>query len=100
MSDSIESRLKEDRRFQPSDDFKKRAHVTSHAEYTSLYQKSLDEPDEFWRTQTCDLVFRTPWTKNFASGSDHSWNFVHGVRKTRSHVCVRQNSSGSSSDFW
>jgi len=62
MSDSIESRLKEDRRFQPSEQFSKRARITSHAEYTAMYRRSLDEPDEFWREETYDLVFRTPWT--------------------------------------
>ncbi len=63
MSDSIESRLKEDRRFQPSETFCKGARVRSHAEYTTMYRKSLDEPEEFWREETFDLVFRTPWTK-------------------------------------
>ncbi len=62
MSDSIESRLKEDRRFQPSEQFSKRARITSHAQYTAMYRRSLDEPDEFWREETYDLVFRTPWT--------------------------------------
>ena len=62
MSDSIESRLKEDRRFQPSEAFCKDARVRSHAEYTAMYRKSLDEPEEFWREETFDLVFRTPWT--------------------------------------
>ena len=63
MSDSIESRLKEDRRFQPSEEFCKAARVGSHAEYMAMYRKSLDEPEEFWREETFDLVFRTPWTK-------------------------------------
>ena len=62
MSDSIESRLKEDRRFQPSEQFCKQARITSHAEYTAMYRRSLDEPEEFWREETFDLVFRTPWT--------------------------------------
>jgi acetyl-CoA synthetase len=63
MSDSIESRLKEDRRFPPSAEFSKHARITSHAEYTALYRTSIDEPETFWREHTTDLVFRTPWTK-------------------------------------
>jgi acetyl-CoA synthetase len=62
-TDSIESRLKEDRRFPPSAEFCKRARVTSHAEYKALYDLSLDDPERFWREQTSDLVFRTTWTK-------------------------------------
>src|SRR5690349_15834653 len=63
MSDSIVSRLQENRRFLPSKEFTARAHVQSHAEYFEMHQRSLEEPEEFWRSQTTDLVFRTPWTK-------------------------------------
>ena len=62
MSDSIESRLREDRRFLPSAAFSKEARIQSHAAYTALYRASIDEPEIFWREQTQDLVFRTPWT--------------------------------------
>ena len=54
MSDSIESRLKEDRRFQPPEDFCKHARITSHAEYTAMYKKSIEEPEAFWREETFD----------------------------------------------
>jgi acetyl-CoA synthetase len=61
MSDSIESRLKEDRRFPPSAEFSKHARVSSHAAYTAMYQRSLEDPETFWREETQDLVFRKPW---------------------------------------
>jgi acetyl-CoA synthetase len=63
MSDHIESRLKEERRFQPSTPFSNRARLSSHAAYTTMYKQSLEEPDVFWREQTADLVWRQPWTK-------------------------------------
>jgi acetyl-CoA synthetase len=63
MSDSIVSRLKEDRRFPPSAEFCRRARIQSHAEYTSMYRLSIDDPETFWRENTGDLVFRTPWKK-------------------------------------
>lgn len=63
MSDSIESRLKEDRRFPPSAEFSAKARVQSHAAYTSMYEQSLKEPEAFWKQETQDLVFRTPWKK-------------------------------------
>jgi acetyl-CoA synthetase len=62
MSDHIESRLKEERRFPPSGAFVEHARVASHAAYTSMYQQSIDEPDVFWKEQTTDLVWRAPWT--------------------------------------
>jgi acetyl-CoA synthetase len=63
MSDRIESRLKEERRFAPSHEFSAHAQVKSHADYAELYRESIEEPEDFWRTQTTDLVFREPWTK-------------------------------------
>jgi acetyl-CoA synthetase len=60
MSDRIESRLKEERRFAPSAAFTDRACVRSHAEYVALHERSLAEPEEFWRDEMRDLVLRTP----------------------------------------
>ena len=57
MSDGIESRLKEERRFLPSAEFTQHARIQSHAEYAALYRQSIEEPEEFWREQTRDLVF-------------------------------------------
>jgi acetyl-CoA synthetase len=62
MSDRIESRLQENRRFQPSEAFTNRARVSSHHAYSAMYSQSIEEPDVFWREQTCDLVWREPWT--------------------------------------
>jgi acetyl-CoA synthetase len=62
MSDSIESRLKEERRFHPPAAFVDRAHISSHHAYVALHSQSLEEPDVFWREQTIDLVWRAPWT--------------------------------------
>jgi acetyl-CoA synthetase len=63
MSDRIESRLKEERRFPPSAAFSGKARVTSHPAYASMYRQSIDEPEVFWREQTADLAWRAPWTK-------------------------------------
>ncbi len=87
MSDSIESRLKEDRRFPPSAEFSKHARVTSHAEYTSLYQKSLDDPEAFWREQTCELVFRTPW-KSFREWNLPQAKFFVGATLNVTESCL------------
>ncbi len=37
--------------------------MQSHAEYTALYKRSIEEPETFWRTETQSLVWRTPWTR-------------------------------------
>ncbi len=87
MSDSIESRLKEERRFAPSAEFSKRARVQSHAEYTSLYRESIDEPEAFWREQTQDLVFRTPW-KTFSEWNLPNAKFFVGATLNLTESCL------------
>ncbi|NVL83982.1 acetyl-coenzyme A synthetase N-terminal domain-containing protein, partial [Escherichia coli] len=66
-----ESHQKEVGRFPPPKEFSAKAHVQSHAEYTSMYDLSLSEPETFWREQTQDLCFRTPW-KTFVE-----WKLPH-----------------------
>jgi acetyl-CoA synthetase len=63
MSDRIESRLKEERRFQPNPAFVGRARVSSHHVYASMHLQSIQDPDVFWREQTAELVWRSPWTR-------------------------------------
>ena len=62
MSDRIESRLKEDRRFPPPAEFAERARIGAHHVYAAMHRQSLDEPEVFWREQTQDLSWREPWT--------------------------------------
>jgi len=63
MSDRIESRLKEERRFHPSPAFVARARISSHQAYAAMYRQSIEEPDVFWREQTSELAWRAPWSK-------------------------------------
>ena len=71
MSDSIESHQKEVGRFPPSREFSAKALVPSHAKYSAMYALSLEDPETFWRKETQDLVFRTPW-KTFSE-----WKLPH-----------------------
>ena len=93
MSDSIESRLKEERRFPPSPEFSKRARVSSHAAYTALYQASIDDPETFWREETCDLVFREPWTK-FQEWDAPRAKFFVGAKLNVTESCLDRHLDG------
>ncbi len=90
-SDGIESRLKEDRKFPPSDAFRAHARVQSHAEYTALHKKSLESPEEFWREHTSELVFRTPW-KTFSDwkldGKSAKARFFDGATLNLTESCL------------
>ena len=92
MSDRIESRLKEERRFHPSAAFADRARVTSHHAYAAMYRQSLEEPEVFWREQTADLVWRTPWTKF----SEWTLAAARSSSSARSSTSPRAASTGTS----
>ncbi|MCK6588631.1 MAG: acetate--CoA ligase [Polyangiaceae bacterium] len=62
-TDAISSLLKETRTFEPPASFAKQARISSREQYDRLYAESVDDPDAFWRRETKDLVFRTPWSK-------------------------------------
>jgi acetyl-CoA synthetase len=87
MSDGIESRLKEERRFPPPASFTERAQIVSHAEYTSMYKQSLEDPETFWREQTTDLVWRTPPSK-FGEWSLPKAKFFLGSRLNITESCL------------
>jgi acetyl-CoA synthetase len=87
MSDGIESRLREERRFLPSAEFTKHARIQSHAEYAALYRQSLEEPEVFWREQTLDLVWRKP-PKKFLSWDLPKARFFEGAELNISESCL------------
>jgi acetyl-CoA synthetase len=87
MSDSIESHQKEVGRFPPSADFCTRSLVQSHAKYKSMYDLSLEDPDAFWRENTQDLVFRTPW-KTFSEWKLPEAKFFVGATLNVSESCL------------
>ena len=71
MSESITTHLKETRVFEPPADFARQARVTSKEAYEKLYAESVSDPETFWRRETRDLVFRTPWTTTM------EWSLPH-----------------------
>ncbi len=87
MSDRIESRLREDRRFHPSEAFSARARVSAHHAYEALYRQSLDDPENFWREQTADLVWRSPWTR-LSEWSLPKAKFFVGAKLNVSESCL------------
>jgi acetyl-CoA synthetase len=86
-SDRIESRLKEDRRFPPPKEFCDHARITSHAEYEALHLRSIEEPEEFWREETGDIVFHTRPTK-FLEWDLPNAKFFSGATLNITETCL------------
>ena len=58
---TIQAQYTETRRFEPSAEYVARSRIKSREEYEKLYRESIDSPETFWRRETADLVFRTPF---------------------------------------
>ncbi len=93
-SQSIESLLKEDRRFPPPAGFAERAHIGLREEYDKLYRESLDDPDRFWRREARDLTFRKPWSATLEWKLPHARWFV-GAELNVSESCLDRHVAGA-----
>ncbi len=60
--ESIETFAEVPEQIEPSAEFRKSARISSREEYERLYRESLDAPEQFWKRELSELVFRTPWT--------------------------------------
>jgi len=75
---NIDSILQEQRRFEPSPEFSRQAHVKNLDEYDRLYKESVDNPDKFWSAVASELhwfkkwdtvlEWNCPWAKWFVGG--------------------------------
>ena len=59
----IDSALKEQRVFEPSDEFKSKAHVASLAEYQRLFKQAEEHPDDFWANIAAELDWFKTWDR-------------------------------------
>jgi acetyl-CoA synthetase len=59
----IDSVLTEQRVFEPSEDFRSKAHINSKAEYDRLYKEAAEHPAEFWAKIASELHWFKPWDR-------------------------------------
>ncbi len=63
METNIESHLIEKRVFKPAKNFKRRARISSFAEYEKMYRESIRQPERFWAREAKDLVWQKRWDR-------------------------------------
>jgi acetyl-CoA synthetase len=71
----------------PSPAFASAARIGSHAAYTEMYRESLEQPEQFWRRETQDLVFRTPMTA-YSDGEAGRTKLFVGATLNVSESCL------------
>ncbi len=60
---NIDSVLDEQRRFEPSAEFSRKAQIKSLAEYEALYKESVEQPEKFWGRAAEELHWFKKWDK-------------------------------------
>jgi acetyl-CoA synthetase len=84
---AIETHSTESRWFEPSSEFVAKSRVRSSEEYERLYRESLDSPETFWKRETSDLVFRTPWKELVSWKLPHT-RWFEGATLNASESCL------------
>jgi acetyl-CoA synthetase len=70
----IDALLKEDRRFPPTAEWRRTAHVTD----ASIYQRASADPERFWADFARELEWMQPWSRVLEWKSPHAKWFVGG----------------------
>ncbi len=74
----IESHLVENRVFNPSEEFSKKARIQSLEQYREMWEASIHRPDEFWGREAGELTWREKWTKTLEWNEPFAKWFVGG----------------------
>jgi acetyl-CoA synthetase len=61
--ETIMSMMHEERKFSPSDSFRQKANIKSLEDYDKLYQRSVENPDEFWAEMAEELHWFKKWDR-------------------------------------
>ena len=60
---NIDSTLRENRVFEPSAEFSRKAYIRSLEEYEALYSESIADPEKFWAGVAAELHWFKPWSR-------------------------------------
>ncbi|MDX2109222.1 MAG: acetate--CoA ligase [Verrucomicrobiota bacterium] len=88
MSNQIESVMHESRKFFPSPEFKKTAHISSMEDYQRLHRQSLDEPEAFWSDVADELHWFKRWDKLFDDSEKPFYKWFVGAKTNICYNCV------------
>ena len=91
---NMESLLRENRVFPPPAEFAANAHVKSLADYEAMYQRSIEQPEDFWADAAAELDWFEPWTRVLDWQVPLAKWFVGG-KLNLSHNCVDRHALGA-----
>ena len=62
----------EEKKYAPSKEFRKQAHIKSMSEYKKIYRRSIDDPEGFWGGKAAELTWFKKWKKVLDSDFDEA----------------------------
>ncbi|HEU4929882.1 MAG TPA: acetate--CoA ligase [Candidatus Krumholzibacteria bacterium] len=84
----LDTVLKEARRFKPSKEFRKHAHIGSEADYRRLYKKSIQNPEKFWAGVASELHWFKKWNKVLDAKKKPFYRWFVGGKTNLSYNCL------------
>jgi acetyl-CoA synthetase len=93
----IDSTLRENRVFPPSEEFSSKAHIKSLEEYETLYKQSIEDPGAFWAGVARELHWFKLWNKVLDWNIPSAKWFVGG-KLNLSYNCLDRHLSGPRRD--
>ena len=91
---SIGTYSEADVKIEPSAEYRKTSRIASLEEYERLYRESLDQPEQFWKRELNELVFKTPWSSLLEWKQPHARWFL-GATLNITESCLDRHLSTS-----
>jgi acetyl-CoA synthetase len=87
---TIESMMKEERTFPPSEEFKRKAIIKGIDEYNRIYQESIKDPPKWWESHADELEwFSKGWKKVFEwDVNEAKFTWFKGGKLNASYNCL------------
>ena len=80
--------MDEHRIFQPSEEFKKNAHVKSEEEYNQIYKRSIEDPIGFWAEKAEQLHWFKKWDNVFHYTAPPFVKWFEGGKTNVAYNCL------------
>ena len=84
----LETILQESRSFPPPEPFRKKAHISSLADYQSKYSRSIDDPEGFWASVAEELHWYKKWDKVIDDSEAPFYKWFVGGKTNISENCL------------
>src|SRR6186713_1322569 len=90
MSDpqSIGTYSETELQIEPSAEYRRTSRIASPEEYERLYRESLEQPEQFWKRELGELVFRDPWSSLLDWSSAPHARWFNGATLNITESCL------------